>query len=266
MHIFSQYSVWALWSPILAAVLVLTAVLYLKKEGTSARRKTFFLSALALIYLAAGSPFSLFARDDLFTAFMVQQSILYLVVPPFLIIGTPLSWLRPLLWQASLKKVFRVLTYPWLTAILFNPGFSVFLLPSVFRPIHASPVALGAVEIFFFAAAVFMWWSILSPLPELNPLSELQRIFYLFLTALMLTPIAMLMLFSHHNLYPAFANSPYLSAIYDQQIGGGVLKGFQLTAYGIELAYLISGWFRSEREKEQEEQRGRKVVPIKKVR
>ncbi|HET7658683.1 MAG TPA: cytochrome c oxidase assembly protein, partial [Bacillales bacterium] len=221
------------WHPAWIAVVILVSFLYLRKEGTSPTKKTYFLSGLILFYAAVGTPFNSIAIHGLFTAYMIQLSILYFVVPPLLICGIPAEWMRPALRKGGLKKAFQILTYPWLTAITFNVGFSVFLFPFIFNGLHAHLVVLGICEGLLFLSALTMWWSILSPLPELNPLSQLKRIFYIFVTAIMLTPIAFLLLFANHVLYPAYANTPaafpYLNAIYDQQIAGGVMKGFQLT-------------------------------------
>lgn len=248
-------------------VLLIAAGFYLRPKGTSVRQKSLFLVALALIYLVVGSPFAAFAAHGLFSAYMVQQSILYLVVPPFLISGIPPAWVRPLLWKRRVKKVLRILTYPWLTAILFNVGFSFYFLPFIFDSVHGNHGYTDLCTLFLFLAAVLMWWSVLSPLPELNPLSELHRIFYIFITAIMLTPIAFLMLFANHVLYPAYAHTPqafsYLNAMYDQQIAGGLLKSFQLTAYGIELGVIIFDWMRKEKEKERT--KDGKVVSIKRA-
>ncbi|HET7578493.1 MAG TPA: cytochrome c oxidase assembly protein [Bacillales bacterium] len=248
-------------------ILLAAAGFYLLKIKTSIRQKTLFLVALALICLSVATPFADFAAHGLFSAYITQQSILYLVVPPFLILGVPEEWLRPLLWHNGFKKVLQFLTYPWMTAILFNVGFSVFLLPFIFNPVHGHPLIEGLCEFVLFGFAILMWWSILSPLQEFNPLSQLQRIFYIFITAIMLTPIAFIMLFANHVLYPEYANIPdafsYLTPMYDQQIAGGILKSFQLTAYGIELGVIILEWVRQE--KEEERSKDNKVVSFKKI-
>lgn len=255
------------WNPIWIVILLAVAFFYLRKKGTSPRQKTVSLVALALIYGSVGTPFQIFADHGLFTAYMLQQSVLYLVVPPLLIAAIPKGWLIPLMWRPRLKKMLEVMTYPWLTAILFNVGFSVYLLPFVFNAVHTHPMIMNLCHLFLFLTAGLMWWSVLSPLRELNPLSELGRIFYIFITAIMLTPIAMLLLFSGDVMYPAYAAGSdmfkFLTPKYDQQMGAGVLKAFQLTVYGIELGIIVFRWIKSEQDKENE--RKGKVIPFKKV-
>lgn len=259
LHLFSAYSWMALWSPIWAVIVILAGFIYIRRikitlyYGIPGWRMALFLIALGLVYVVVGSPFHVIAADDLFSAYLLQLSIVYLVVPPCLILGTPVEWLRPLLWRPAIKKTLSVLTYPWVTAILFNIGLSVYLLPSVFNAVHGHLLYDGLCRAFLFLVAMFMWWSIISPLRELNSLSELNRIFYIFITAIMLTPIAMLMLFANQALYPAYAATPqvfsFLTAEYDQQIGAGILKMFQLSVYGIALGAIIYKWMKNEEEK-----------------
>ncbi|HET7627892.1 MAG TPA: cytochrome c oxidase assembly protein [Bacillales bacterium] len=266
MDLFKDHGFLSLWNPILAALLLGVAIFYARRHEPRLREKLAFLSGLLLIYLVCGSPFAVVAQERWMTAFLFQQSVLYLVVPRLLFAGVPRQWLLPLRQNNSVKRTLQILTYPWLTAIVFNLGFSIYLLPSVFSAVHGNAALTAVVEGFFFLSALLMWWSILSPLPELNPLSEMQRIFYLFITALMLTPIAMLMLFSDQVLYPAYAGSAYLPAIYDQQLAAGVLKAFQLTVYSIEIVYLINHWIRNERIREQEKHGKPKVISFRKIR
>lgn len=257
-----------LWRPIWAVVLLLVGLVYIRKLKLTfnheiTRGKSFlFLMALALVYIVVGSPFHIIAADDLFSAYLLQLSILYLVLPPLLIQGAPTAWLHTLLRVHFLKGVLQKLTYPWVTAILFNVGLSIYLLPPVFHPIQAHAAYETLSLVLLFIMSVVMWVSILSPVRELHPLSEMQRIFYIFVTAVMLMPIAVWLLFANHVLYPAYAQTPQvisgLTATYDQQIGAGILKIFQLTAYGIVLAAIIYKWM----QKEKEQRSSAKVIPF----
>lgn len=261
MHLYS-------WHPVWLAALMVAGYIYIRIEGSRIMEKIRFFSGLTLVYGALGTPLSSFAFHGMITALIFQLSVLFFVVPPLLIRGFPLKRIRPLLRKNGIKKTFSVITYPWFTAILFNFGFSIFLFPYFFNWLHGHALAFDFSEGFLFLAALSMWWSILSPLPELNPLTQLKRLFYIFITAVMLTPIAFLMLFTKQGLYPAYAVTPsvfpYLNAIYDQQIAGGLLKAFQLSAYSVELIIIIYEWVRKEKETGNDS-KSNKVVPIKRA-
>ena len=239
------------WHPVWMAIVIITAWFYLRIKGSNTKEKINFTSGLIVLYAVIGTPFDTFAFNKMMTAMVVQLSILFFVVPPLLIRGIPSDWFRSLL-RNRMKRTFKIMTYPWLTAVMFNFGLSVFLFPFFFNLLHEHRIVFGLCETFLFLTALMMWWSILSPLPELNPLSQLKRLFYIFITAVMLTPIAFLLLFTKQPLYPVFESThnvfPYISAVYDQQIAGGVLKGFQLSAYSIELAIIIYEWVWKEKE------------------
>src|SRR5699024_60695 len=87
---------------------------------------------------------------------------------------------------------------------------------------------------------------ITSPLPEMNPLMGIQRVFYLFITSIMLIPIAVIILFAGDVLYPAYAEAQqymtFADPRYDQQIGAGILKIFQLLSYWVALGIVCYNW------------------------
>src|SRR5699024_9233904 len=105
--------------------------------------------------------------------------------------------------------------------------------------------------------AFLMWWVILAPLPELSKLSYLMRIGYTFFAAMMLMPIGFFLIVIMQAHYPVYENVageviPALTAIYDQQLAGGVLKVFQLTSFLIAIFHILRQWGEEEEEKEGE--------------
>lgn len=75
-----------------------------------------------------GSPLNV-AGHFLFSAHMLQQSILYLMMPLLLLAGTP-SWLiRSLFYRKGLKRLLRVASHPITAILLFNALFSFYHMP-----------------------------------------------------------------------------------------------------------------------------------------
>src|SRR5699024_6574549 len=138
-----------LWHPIWMMVIILAAILYLytlgskQKFGTSTGQKAKFLVGLGLVYVFMGSPFSIVASHGLFSAYVFQLSVVYIVVPPLLISGLPTAQFHPMRWHHTVKKILTFVLHPLVTAILFNVGLSVYLFPSIFGPIHVHPLADG---------------------------------------------------------------------------------------------------------------------------
>lgn len=94
------------------------------------------------------------------------------------------------------------------------------------------------------------------PLPEISKFSYFTRVAYIFLNSVLLMPIGIFLLVgigeAHYPLYAGVAGQlfPSLNAVYDQQLGGGILKAIQLTSYGVALFHLIGNWSRKEDERE----------------
>lgn len=252
IDVLSEYSWFELWGPgwlmltVLAGRFYVKGVVWPEKYLATGKQCRCFFTAIVLFYLVRGSPFAVLAGDYLFSAYSLQQAVLYLVVPPLIIIGLPIRELRPFLWRYPVKRVLKLLTYPWTTTFLFTAGFSVYHVPFVFNAVSKYPVLSVSGHLFLLFTAFLMWWSIISPLPELNRLSGAQRVAYIFVNGISLTPICMLLLLSNSVLFPAYAQAPrvvpLLSAVYDQQLGGGIIKMFQLASYGTALAVIVYRW------------------------
>jgi len=81
-------------------------------------------------------------------------------------------------------------------------------------------------------------------------MTYLARIGYLFLLAMLLMPIGFFLLLVQNTVYPAYEAVAPLDAIYDQQLGGGILKAIQLGSYMFALFYILKRWGREEEARE----------------
>lgn len=238
---------WAILEPWWLVLFLFLYICYRKwVPGVDRQMRRYALLTLLLFYVVVGSPLAVPAERHLFfSAYMFQQSLLCLVIPPLLLKSFPLSSLRPYLWHYFVKKICRGLTHPITTTVLFNVGFSVVHVPFIFHQLLYLPSLFFLIHVFIFLSAVLMWWSILSPLPELNQLTEGQRIAYIFINGVALSPLCIFLLLSSSPLYPAYAHKlfyPSFTAVYDQQLAGGLLKSIQLTSYGIALGVIVFRW------------------------
>lgn len=143
-----------------------------------------------------------------------------------------------------------------MAALLFNGALTVYFAPPLFNVIQQSVILSIISQIFLIFTGFLMWWTIIMPLPEISKFSYFTRVAYIFLNSVLLMPIGIFLLIgiteAHYTLYTAVAGElfPSLSAVYDQQLGGGILKVIQLTSYGIALFCLIGNWSKKEDERE----------------
>jgi putative membrane protein len=80
-----------------------------------------------------------------------------------------------------------------------------------------------ATHLLFIAAAVIMWWPVMSPLPEVPPLPLAGRMLYLFLVSIPMQLVAAIITFADTPLYEWYVHAPRtwgLSPLADQKYGG----------------------------------------------
>ena len=208
-----------------------------------------FYSALVILFLAEASPLHDLAEIYLFSAHMVQHVILSYVVPPLLIAGTP-DWIwRPLLLNRFVKPWARFFTYPLVALLVFDIFFSLWHLPSAYEAALQNSLLHHLEHVIFIATSIFMWWPVLSPLPELPRLRHGGLIIYLFLLPVGQFFVSALLSFATKPVYPTYINAPRvtgLSVVADQQLGGIIMKVSSFFAFGIPLAIAFFRWYQHE--------------------
>ncbi|WP_010529748.1 cytochrome c oxidase assembly protein [Lentibacillus jeotgali] len=220
------------------------------------RHKTYFVTAVILFYLVEGSPFSLAADDYLVSALIFQLSVMAFVVAPLFILSLPREYLKVFFWRHRRSIVARFLfAHPWPLAVIFNGLVTVFLIPSVFNVITGNALLQFLYEVLLVMFALLTWWIIIQPSREIADHSYFLRVAYVFFTALFLMPIGIFMLVIQDPMYTSYTAAsgeliPVLTAVYDQQLAGGVLKFVQLSSYSVALFYLLKMWGLHEEENE----------------
>jgi putative membrane protein len=186
-----------------------------------------FSLGVLVLYIAAGTPVHDISERYLLSAHMFQHLLFTLVAAPLLLAGTPAWLLQALLRGERVMAAARFLTKPLVAFALFN---SVLLLT------HLPPVVDLAlrehqfhlfVHFLLVASAMLMWWPILSPLPELPPLSYPVQMGYLFVQSLLPSVMASFVTFADTAVYSFYEEAPRiwgLSPVQDQQIAGGLMK------------------------------------------
>lgn len=213
------------------------------------RQAVLFYAALAVFYLAEGSPLHDLAEIYLFTAHMVQHLLLSYVVALLLIIGTPVWILRPLLLNRFVRPLAKVLTHPVVAALVFSLFFSAWHFPAVYEGALQSDIVHHAEHLIFIGTAILMWWPLLSPLPELPGLSDASQLLYLFVLIMGQFLVTAILVFASGSFYATYAAAPRvsgLSAVADQQLGGVIMKVVSAIVYSIFFVLAFFRWYRSE--------------------
>lgn len=269
--VFSNYSWFELWRPFYLVILVIAGYLYIKHMIRSPIFKVnrnqiqYFFIAITLFYLMKGTPYHVIAKDYLFSAHTFQLAILCFAVIPLLILSFPVEFLRSVFWNYRMKFTLRIFSHPWLNAFLFNSLLSIYFIPPIFNFLKSHIWLLVIAQIIITALAFFMWWIIIAPIPEINMLSNVKKIIYIFFASALLLPIGFFLLIvqvEHYPIYGMVAGEFFkpLNAIYDQQLAGGLLKFTQLISYVYALLFIVLGWGRTEEEKEGEVDEDTRII------
>ncbi|MGV3707423.1 MAG: cytochrome c oxidase assembly protein [Gemmatimonas sp.] len=192
---------------------------------TSAQRASFFV-ALGLVFLTLNGPLHDLSDYYLFSAHMIQHLVLTLIVPPMMILGTPGWMLRPLIRNKRVFALAKSLTTVSGCFLIFNGVLALWHLPPMYNLALANHAVHIGQHLMFIAAAVFMWWPLTSPLPELPRASFPAQMMYCFLLTVPMGIIAIFVSMAEDLLYPAYAVAPRIwgmSPMQDQQYGGLIM-------------------------------------------
>ncbi|MFY0544332.1 cytochrome c oxidase assembly protein [Brevibacillus sp. H7] len=252
-----------MWSPDVLLFTLLLAVLYFLLTGpwrsrfanaapVSGKQKAVFVLALVFFYAAQGSPINYYGHEYLFSAHMFQQSLLYFIVPPMILIGLPEWFLHFVFRPVFMKKLLRAFTQPVIAALTFNALFSFYHIPFIFDAAAENHVWMSVYHMVLIIAAFMMWWPIVSPISEVGQLAGLRKVAYIFANGVLITPACALIIFANDLLYSTYSQVPEVlaghTALVDQRLGGILMKLIQEFVYGSILAYVFYHWYQNERQ------------------
>ena len=205
-----------------------------------------FLAGVLIMLFALAGPVHELADNYLFSAHMAQHILLTLVVPPLLLLGTPGWLLRPLIDFSMVLRIGRFLTLPLVAFVLFNGVFSIWHFPVFYEGALRGHSFHILEHLVFMAAAVIVWWPVLSPVPELPRISYPAQVLYLILLSISQTPLFAVITFSNDVIYSFYETAPRvwnISPLADQQIGGIIMKVAWLAVFLPAICIVFLRWF-----------------------
>ena len=189
-------------------------------------QKIFFVSGLLVMFATLNGPIHDLSDDYLFSAHMVQHLLLTLAIPPLLLAGTPGWMLRPVLSRRGISPVAQFFTGAKITFVVFNLTIALWHLPPFYNAAMAHHSLHIVEHLMFMAAAVLMWWPLLSQLPEFPRLAYPGQMLYSFLMSIPMSIVAVYIAMADHVLYPAYNAAPRvlpLSPLEDQLLGALIM-------------------------------------------
>lgn len=274
----------ALWSPFFIISLLIVSIMFFlittkyrhkiseKSEPLTKKQAVLFITTIIILYIVKGSPIDLLGHI-MFSVHMTQMAILFLVLPPILVVAIP-NWLwRKILSVKIISKPFHFFTKPLIALLVFNGMFSFYHIPLIFDVVKTDMLLHSSYTILLFVTALFMWWPIINKLEEYQGFYGIKRIGYIFANGILLTPACGLIIFADNAMYETFSDpSAWLLAMElcvpsgtlsglnlsgpelfntmslheDQMTGGVIMKIVQEIVFGFVLAKIFFAWYRDE--------------------
>jgi putative membrane protein len=185
-----------------------------------------YLSGVLFLLIALEGPIHELSDNYLFSAHMVQHMILVYAAPPLLLLGMPGWLLRPVLRVKGVLPFARAVTRPLPALLAFNVVFTLYHIPLYYNAVVENHTLHIAAHLLFIVLAVITWWPILSPLPEVPPLTYPLRMIYVFGQTFSGFIVGAFVANATTVLYPFYAAAPRtwgLSVLDDQQLGGLIM-------------------------------------------
>lgn len=236
----------------MALVVVLVAYVYqFKAEEDFFKKFAFFFSALVVLYVTLGSPLHVLGDHYLFSAHMLEQALIYTLLPPLLLLGLPKRFVAPIAQFGLRTKILSFLKRPLIPLLLFNTLFTFYHMPLIFNVVVDNDVLHNLMHLVLTLTAFFMWIPLIPMVKELETLSEIHKIVYIFAAGMLLTPACALIIFADQPFYTVYSDAPQLFAslppLEDQRTGGIVMKVIQEIVYSTVIGYIFFKWARKER-------------------
>jgi putative membrane protein len=185
-----------------------------------------FVSALALLWLASDWPVHDIAERYLYSVHMLQHLVLSFFVPPMFLLATP-TWLaRMIVGDGGAYRVLRRVTRPIPALLLFNAVVALTHVPWLVTTSAENGAFHYLVHAVVVLAAFVMWMPVAGPLPELRYSLPIQMM-YLFGQSILPTVPAGWLTFAENAVYDVYDIPTRLfglSVAEDQQLAGFTMK------------------------------------------
>jgi cytochrome c oxidase assembly factor CtaG len=194
-------------------------------ERTAPSQALWFLFGIGVIFLALVSPLDALSDGYLLSAHMLQHTLLMMIAPPLVLLGTPGWLLRPVLLRPSILPVAKFLTSPAVAFLLFNGNLLLWHIPVLYDAALEHEAIHIVEHLSFLATALVTWWPIFSPLPELPRLSYVWQMAYLMLDMAPAMALGAFLASASTVLYLPYAAAPRVFALQgmDDQLLGGLM-------------------------------------------
>ncbi|HUX43197.1 MAG TPA: cytochrome c oxidase assembly protein [Terracidiphilus sp.] len=257
---------WSLPVP-LTTLTVLTCVVYVRgwlalrrtrPQQFDGMRLTWFLSGMASLWFAIGSPMDAFA-DVLLSAHMVEHLILMSVVPPLVLMGQPVvpllrglpRFLRkgvagPLIRFRPLRSFFHWLVRPTVAWLALNIALLGWHVPAAYDLALENETVHDIEHLCFLIGSMLFWWCLIRPWPAARRQHDWSILLFLVTADGVNTALSAFLAFCSRPVYTYYVDHPnpfHIAPLPDQVLGAVIMWvvgsiAFLLPAFALTLRFL----------------------------
>lgn len=194
---------------------------------TTKRERRLALYALLALLVVTVWPVGDIAASVSLTVATIQRLVIMLLVAPLLLMATPTTVLARLTRPRPIDAVTRLLAHPGFAVVIVTVLGTVTLVAPVVDWGARSSVGRDLVLLAVLFVGFVLWLPALGVLPGAKRLSPAARAGYIFASALVVTSLSFVWIFSQHPLYPALHHQYallHITPLFDQQLAGFVAK------------------------------------------
>ncbi|WP_102346044.1 cytochrome c oxidase assembly protein [Bacillus sp. Marseille-P3661] len=158
------------------------------------KQPLFFYLSLGLLCVSIGSPLTTISHLS-FSLHMIQMSILYFIIPPILLIGTPSNLFQRIRETPIANVVSKWFLSPRIALFVFAILFFMYHLPVVLNVFSQNSFLHNGYIFVLLILSFSMWWPIVSPDPRQRFKKE-EKNRFAFLSGVLLMPACLLFVFS----------------------------------------------------------------------
>lgn len=207
-----------------------------------------FYAACVVFYLAVGSPLDQAGERFLLSAHMVQHQLVIYGAAVLCLLGLPPWLVSPVTRLRGVQAVGRFFFHPIVAALGYSLILSGWHAPALYDWALRDKVVHIVEHLMFFGAALWYWWPVLSPSPELPRAKYPVQMLYLLGVTILMTPVFAFIAFSDNVLYPTYEYAPRLISTLspedDQLLGAAIMKLGGLFVSFIALVVAFYRWYR----------------------
>jgi cytochrome c oxidase assembly factor CtaG len=188
------------------------------------RRAVYALAALLVVTIW---PVGDLAASVSLTVATVQRLVIMLFVAPMLLLATPTPVLAKLTRPRIVDAVTRRLAHPGVAVVFVTVVGTLTLIAPVVDWGARSTLGRDLVLLTVLFVGFVLWLPALGVLPGARRLSPAARAGFIFASAIVVTSLSFVWIFSRHSLYPALHHQQallHMSPLLDQQLAGFIAK------------------------------------------